>query len=174
MADKFSIPALTSDKKCILYVGTTDSRKNLITLSKALGGIENSYFIHVGKNTSSRAYVKITKNLEDEKVESYRASGIDETDLIKFYQAADVFVFPSLYEGFGRPPVEAQLCGCPVITTHCGSLKTVIAESALILRDPKNPDELRELIKTALFNKQVRDEYIQKGLENGYNYSLEK
>ncbi len=68
---------------------------------------------------------------------------VPDTSLPDLYRAADVFVYPSLYEGFGMPPVEAMACGCPVISSACGSLAEVIGDAAAVV----NPEDIHSIAK---------------------------
>ena len=85
-----------------------------------------------------------------------------------FYNAADVFVYPSYYEGFGLPPLEAMCCKTPVITSNLTSIPEVTNNAALLI-NPSNEDELSDaLIKI------LKDDYLRKELsEKGYLKSLE-
>lgn len=88
---------------------------------------------------------------------------IDSADLPAIYQSAAVFVFPSLYEGFGLPPLEAMTSGCPVICSRVASLPEVCGDAAIFI-DPGNTDELKNALEKLLENEDARAELRQKGL----------
>jgi len=97
---------------------------------------------------------------------------IPEHELKYFYRLALMFVYPTLYEGFGLPPLQAMACGTPVITSNISSLPEVVGDAAIKI----NPDDLGELknsIKWLYKNEEKRDELIKKGLENAKKFSLE-
>ena len=80
-------------------------------------------------------------------------------DLSMFYNLADLFVFPSRYEGFGFPPLEAMACGTPVICSNTTSLPEVVGNAALLF-EPMDEDRLVELMEIMLSDQRLRDEYI--------------
>jgi glycosyltransferase involved in cell wall biosynthesis len=98
---------------------------------------------------------------------------ITEKKLREFYNLADVFVFPSFYEGFGLPPLEAMACGCPVITSNAASLPEVV-DNAGIMVDPLNIDGLAEAIYNVLTNDGLREDMIKKGLERAKMFTWER
>jgi glycosyltransferase involved in cell wall biosynthesis len=87
--------------------------------------------------------------------------------------AADVFIFPSLEEGFGLPPLEAMACGTPVIASNRASLPEVVGDAALLV-DPESEEEIAEGIKQVLANKDLREQLIKKGFERARLFSWEK
>ncbi len=92
-------------------------------------------------------------------------SGQDTATLQAFYSLADVFLFPSLYEGFGWPPLEAQACGCPVVASTGGSLAEVLGDSALTT--PADDEAaLAGHVQTLLAQPTLRDEFVAKGRAN--------
>jgi glycosyltransferase involved in cell wall biosynthesis len=91
-------------------------------------------------------------------------------DLSLLYNAASVFVFPSLYEGFGLPPLEAMACGCPVVVSNISSLPEICGDAALYI-DPHNVDSLCDGIQKILSDKNLRNMMIQKGLERVKSFS---
>jgi glycosyltransferase involved in cell wall biosynthesis len=85
-------------------------------------------------------------------------------DLPLFYNASDLFVFPSCYEGFGFPPLEALACGTPVICSHATSLPEVVGDAALLF-DPLDEDALVGLMARALDDEGLRHACRRRGLE---------
>jgi glycosyltransferase involved in cell wall biosynthesis len=106
--------------------------------------------------------------------DSIRVLGfVADQDLPALYSAAKAFIYPSLYEGFGMPPVEAMACGCPVICSDRGSLGEVVGDAAMIVQ-PENPASIRNAILNFYNSESLRSEYIRKGLERAAQYSWEK
>lgn len=106
--------------------------------------------------------------------DSIRVLGfVADQDLPALYSAAKAFIYPSLYEGFGMPPVEAMACGCPVICSDRGSLGEVVGDAAMIVQ-PENSVSIRDSILKFYNSESLRSEYIRKGLERAAQYSWEK
>jgi glycosyltransferase involved in cell wall biosynthesis len=89
---------------------------------------------------------------------------VNTSDLPLFYNGADLFVYPSLYEGFGLPPIEAMACGTPVVTSNVSSLPEVVGEAAITV-NPRDTLELAEAMLKVLQDKSTRNQLIAKGLE---------
>ncbi len=87
---------------------------------------------------------------------------VSELELITLYSMADVFAFPSFFEGFGVPPLEAMACGAPVITSNTSSLPEVVGDAALLI-DPYNTSELAQAMIRLLEDEKLREELQQKG-----------
>ena len=96
-----------------------------------------------------------------------------DSELASFYKAAKVFVFPSAYEGFGIPTLEAMKCGCPVILANSSCLPEVGGDAALYF-ESNDKDSLADAIDTILNDERVRKELIQKGLKQVNEFSWEK
>jgi glycosyltransferase involved in cell wall biosynthesis len=94
-------------------------------------------------------------------------------DLKYLYQGADVFLFPSFYEGFGLPVLEAFACGTPVVTSNKGSLPEVAGDAAL-LADPKNPQQIAKAVLRLLNDREFRDEQTRRGFEQVKRFSWRK
>lgn len=86
------------------------------------------------------------------------------------YGGADVFVFPSFYEGFGLPPLEAMSCGIPVITSNVGSLPEVVGNGALFI-DPRDESDLCQKLISVLFDAELRRNLIIRGQEQVKKFS---
>ena len=98
---------------------------------------------------------------------------MSDDDLLLFYNQAEVMVFPSLYEGFGLPIIEAMSCGCPVITSNTTSLPEVAGKAAILV-DPQNTKEISEAIIKLLSNTQLKQELIEKGLKHSQEFTWKK
>ncbi len=94
-------------------------------------------------------------------------------DLVRLYNAASVFVYPALYEGFGLPPLEAMRCGCPVIVSDTSSLPEVVGVAAIRI-DPEDVDQMADSIRRVLSNKDLADSLRQKGLARADLFSWER
>ncbi len=87
---------------------------------------------------------------------------VPDEDLPTLYRAADCFIYPSLYEGFGLPPIEAMACGCPVISSKRGSLAEVVADAALVV-DPENINDLQEKMTRLSLDAALREKLRDAG-----------
>ena len=159
----------------LLAVGNLQPRKNLPRLVRAFAeakraGAYDGRLVLVGKSLwrESQIFQEIRQQgLENEVI----ATGyIPEEDVVALYNGADVFIYPSIYEGFGLPPLEAMACGCPVITGNTSSLPEVVG-SAGIMVDPTSEEELTRAIVTMTSDAQFRDDCIRLGLERVQHFS---
>jgi len=87
-----------------------------------------------------------------------------------FYDAAKVFVFPSLYEGFGLPPLEAMAHGTPVVTSNTSSLPEVVGNAAVLV-NPENVFEIMRAVHRVLLDQPLRERLKQRGYEQAARYS---
>jgi glycosyltransferase involved in cell wall biosynthesis len=98
---------------------------------------------------------------------------ISDSALPNLYQAADIFVYPSLYEGFGMPPTEAMACGCPVISSARGSLGEVVGDGAQII-DPENVENLKNEMKKLSSDSDAREKLRNAGLNRAKFFHWKK
>ena len=153
----------------ILFVGTFHKNKNLIRLLEAFYQLKLSYsFPHRlvlagGKGELNKDVIQRIAELKIEKLVSLTGF-VPIEDLPIIYQGSALFVFPSLFEGFGIPVLEAMASGVPVIASNVCSLPEVVGEAGLLI-DPLNVDLLAETMYRVLSNKELRDELIKKGFE---------
>jgi len=167
------------DKPYIIYIGAIEPRKNLIRLIKAYRLLinEKNFKIDSGrlslviggragwKNRDVYDLVE-TLGLKDKVIFT---GYVGEKDLPALYSAAECCCYVSLYEGFGLPPLEAQACGCPVVTSDNSSIKEVVDNSAVLV-DPENEEEIKNGIVKAISEK---DTYKVKGSNNSGKYKWE-
>ncbi len=166
-------------KPFLLYVGNAYPHKNLERLIKNFIDIKNKYhelnLVLVGKEDYfykrlKRYAHKIClgeKSLRDSII---FAGYVPDEDLKYFYQEALAYVFPSLYEGFGLPPLEAMSNGCPVISSNKASMPEILEEAALYF-DPENDNEFKSIITKIINNKNLRERLITKGHEQIKKYN---
>jgi glycosyltransferase involved in cell wall biosynthesis len=166
------------NKKIILYVGNTRPYKNLPRLIKAFELLKKhgdqccQLVIGGGESRNLPILKRLTKSLglEDSVVFT---GNLSDREVIALMNAADVFVFPSLFEGFGLPPLEAMACGTPVVTSNAGSLPEVVGDAALLV-DPCNEHEIANAIQRLLLDEKLRNELIGRGFERVKLFSWER
>lgn len=167
---KFDLP-----KKFLLFVGSIEPRKNLLTLLKAYNLFSTEEkksvpFILVGfKGWENKEIMQ-----EIQKNQNYiRYLGfVTDNDLAHIYNLATIFIYPSLYEGFGLPPLEAMACGTPVIVSNVASLPEVCANAALYI-DPANPQDIKDKILTLIGDEKLREEFSKKSKAQAALFSWE-
>jgi glycosyltransferase involved in cell wall biosynthesis len=98
---------------------------------------------------------------------------VDDLDLPDLYRAADVFVYPSRYEGFGMPPIEAMACGCPVISSACGSLGEVVGEAAAMV-DPEDVGSMSQQLTALAVDEGLRERLRKAGLLQAQRYDWQR
>lgn len=161
-------------KRLILFVGTIEPRKNLKTLIEAFDSfVENEPdlgLIVCGKK--GWLCDGILNEISDHKMIRY-LDYVPTQELVELYNLAEIFVYPSFYEGFGFPPLEAMACGTPVITSNTSSLPEVTGDAALLV-DPADSRQIAEGITRLLNDKILRDDLIQKGLRRVKTFSWKK
>ena len=158
----------------ILAVSSLNYQKNFHSLIKAFNLLEdkNIKLYLVGGINKNFASLELLKDIEHNKNIIFRGR-VDDDELIKLYSNAKCFLCPSLYEGFGIPPLEAQACGCPVIVSNVASLPEVCRDSALYC-DPYDTEDIKNKIEMLLNNEELQKECIQKGFENIKRFSWKK
>ena len=164
----------------ILYVGSDHPRKNISTLVKSIYKLKKKYkldnvkLVKVGaeRHRYRKHIINLIKGLNLEKNIIF-IDNVPEKDLAGLYNAADLFVYPSLYEGFGLPPLEAMACGTPVITSTTTSLPEVVGNAGIMI-DPYDVDGLAKAMYEVLTNDGLREELRKKGLKRAKLFSWRK
>jgi glycosyltransferase involved in cell wall biosynthesis len=164
--------------KFLLYVGRIDVRKNISALIKAFLLLKQTkkiphQLVIVGQKDFLPKHIR-----EDIELSKYRkdiifTGYVPENYLLVFYNLADVFVYPSLFEGFGLPCLEAMACGCPVVTSNVSSLPEVVGEAGLCV-NTSNIKELSEAIFNLISNPKLREELRNKGLKRAKLFNWDK
>jgi glycosyltransferase involved in cell wall biosynthesis len=99
---------------------------------------------------------------------------VDEQWLPLLYNGASCFVFPSLYEGFGLPVLEAMACGCPVVSSGISAIPEVVGGAGLLLEDPRDQNLLAEAMSRILEDQDLRAELRAEGIQQASNFSWRK
>jgi glycosyltransferase involved in cell wall biosynthesis len=170
---------LQIEDEFILFVGTIEPRKNLLTLLRA--------FEEILRATSLRPQLVICGRegwLTDELFSYVKKSGVEDhlrftgyladEDLCALYSSCRAFVYPSLYEGFGLPPLEAMACGAPVITSQIPAIKETVGTTAARLVSATDTQALAASIIELLGNENERRHLSSTGLQRAAQFSWER
>lgn len=162
------------DSKFILSVGTIEPRKNYTNLVKAFYELKKRKISHklviIGKTGwKYKSFYDAIEKLRLKK-DVLLLGYVPYEDLPLFYNCAEVFVYPSLYEGFGLPPLEAMACGCPVVVSNCSSLPEVVGDAGILV-DPYDHKKLAESLYEVLSDEGLRKHLTLKGLRRAKKFS---
>jgi glycosyltransferase involved in cell wall biosynthesis len=163
------------DHPFVLYVGNIKPHKNLERLMEAFArvraeGLEELRLVIIGDELSK--YPPLRHAVHRHRLEKFvRFFGFQRYDILAaFYRLARVFAFPSLYEGFGLPPLEAMACGTPVVTSNVSSLPEVAGGAALLV-DPHDIGSIASGLHRAVTDEDLRRDLIAKGLARARQFS---
>jgi len=168
MKKKFGIP-----NDFLLTVGTFEPRKNIAGIINAFSLIASKIphdLVVVGQHGWKNRHVVRQIELSDIRRRIHMVGYLSDEILPVMYSAADVFVFPSLYEGFGLPPLEAMACAVPVVASNVSSIPEIVGKAALLV-DPHNPVEIADGILKIINNSSVRFELIGRGLHQASTFT---
>jgi glycosyltransferase involved in cell wall biosynthesis len=167
----------------ILFVGSEHPRKNLSTLLRAFKRLEgqpqfkNLKLVKVGKaggrEVNFRAQTMEVINTLNLNSKVVFTEVISVEDLRAYYCGAQCFALPSMYEGFGFPPLEAMACGCPVITSDGSSLPEVVDEAAIKVT-PQDVGGLATVLEKVLTNQELKKNLIDRGMKQAVKFSWER
>jgi len=164
------------DKPYILYVGAAYPHKNLERLVEAwkifVDRHENKYqLVLVG--TEDYFYKKLKLPITNYQLPIIFTGFVDDQELVELYENAHLYVFPSLYEGFGLPPLEAMSHGTPVISSNASCLPEVLGEAAMYF-DPNNTEQMAEVMHQVLSDTDIQMQLHQNAREHLKRFSWEK
>ena len=165
--------------KYILYVGNLSPHKNVSGLIKSYAklpaNLREEYKLVLGASKSDKYYPDTAKLIEKlELTEEVIVTGfIIEEHLPVIYNSSSLFVFPSFYEGFGLPPLEAMACGVPVLASNASSIPEVVGDAAMLI-GPEDIEEISSAIIKILTDENLRRSMIDKGLARAKQFTPEK
>ncbi len=167
----------------LLYAGNVRRHKNVPRLVEAFAVLREQLAGHpkyadlrlviIGNTISQNPEIRQTA-IKSRVEHLVRFLGFIPFDALRcFYESAAVFVFPSRYEGFGLPPLEAMACGAPVVTSNVSSLPEVVGDAAVLV-NPENVFDIARGIREALLDETLRAELIRRGHAQAARFSWEQ
>ncbi len=171
--EKYNLPY-----KFIFFLGTIEPRKNIEGLIKAYGLLRqeknhelNKYKLVIAGNSGWKA-AEIFKTIRrfPWRKDVIFIGRVAEKDKVYLYNLASLFVFPSLLEGFGFPPLEAMRCGTPTITSFNSSFPETVGRAAVMI-DPDRFFEIKEAMKTILLDRELQEDLTQEGLQQAQKFN---
>ena len=176
--NKYGIPL---NKRYIFSLCNLDPRKNLIFSIKNFlkfvekNNLEDFIFVLGGSyfKDFENLLNKNIENLGEKKDKILRIGYVDDDDMSALYSGAEMFLFPSLYEGFGIPVLEAMKCGLPVICSNTTSLPEVIGDCGIKI-NPTSDQEMLSAMEKMYFDRDFREKCIEKGVERAKLFTWKK
>jgi glycosyltransferase involved in cell wall biosynthesis len=173
ISKKYQLPS-----QFMLYVGTMEERKNLLTIIKALAMLPPSERIPLVAIGGKRKdyFKKVKEYLQTKKLEHLVIfpEGVEDDELPYFYNQATLFIYPSLYEGFGLPVLEALLCRTPVITSGVSSMPEAGGPASIYLANPADVSEMANSISSLLSAGTERASILHEGFNWAQSFHPEK
>ncbi len=163
------------DKPYILYLGGFSSRKNvrgvIDSFKKIYRSLKEEHYLVIGGALRDEGEQLYNEAMKTELSDRIKFLGyLEEEQLPYLYNNCSVFIYPSFYEGFGLPPLEAMSCGAPVITSNTTSIPEVVGDSGILV-NPRIEEELSEALIKVLNNPELRLILRRKGLERSSLFS---
>ncbi|MCD4844226.1 MAG: glycosyltransferase family 4 protein [Methanosarcinales archaeon] len=160
--------------KFIFYCGSLSPRKNMIRLLMAFDTIRNKIphklVLTGGRSWNDKTLNNLIHKIGDDVI---KLGFVPDEDTPLLYNLADLFVYPSLYEGFGLPTLEAMACGCPVFTSNISSIPEVVGDAGKMV-DPYNIDEMAKAMYDILTDDELKDDMVKRGQKRIKKFSWEK
>ncbi|MCC8403293.1 glycosyltransferase [Paraburkholderia sp. MMS20-SJTN17] len=161
------------DALVLLNVGTDETRKNNVTVFRALAelGRKDIVMLRVGRAQNAANRKQCEEIARDAGIQAHFVEGVSEEDLAYFYQAADAYVSPTLHEGFGRTVIEAQLTGLPVIASDLPVYRFTMKDTFIAVQDPLRVEFWRDAIERVAEDPCLRQDFAIRGRENARRFS---
>lgn len=163
------------EKSYLLFVGNRSGYKNfnffVTSVAKILKNYKNLHIYCAGGGSFTAGEMKLLNNLN--LLSKVHAVKINDTIMKHLYKNAQAFVFPTLYEGFGLPILEAFSCGCPTVLSNSSSLSEIATDAACYI-DPNDAESVVQGIESALSDRHYREDLVRKGYERLKFFSWEK
>jgi glycosyltransferase involved in cell wall biosynthesis len=175
-------PRASFGSKKILTVSDISVRKNQLRLIKAFESVHKNKSInsaelmivgHMHKDVPEFESTLRDIRRRNADIKITLAGYLSDAEILSLYEEADVFVYPSLYEGFGLPVLEAMACGCPVIASNVSSLPEVVGDAGVLV-DPYDVEALTSAVSTVLQDDELKSEMSRKGIAQAKKFSWEK
>lgn len=162
-------------KPYFLFVGTLEPRKNLKALLQAweMTGLNKYELFMAGAESAGRVFNVTNHGRSIRRVANMAYGYIPDEDLPALYSGAAAFVFPSLYEGFGLPILEAMACGTPVIASDIEAFREIYGDAAMLV-NPREPKEIAHALQFIIEDKFIRENLRQRGLEKAAQLSWDE
>jgi len=157
----------------ILYVGQQGSKKNIEVIIEALKSLDEDVdFVIAGTPGNPLQSLRTTYYTKKNGVEDriIRTGFVEQSVLARLYHSASAFVFPSKYEGYGRPPLESMSVGTPVVASTAAAIPEILGNAAILV-DPEKPKRWATAISKILEDKEKREAIIEKGYEQYDSFS---
>ena len=164
-------------ERYVLYVGNIEPKKNVGTLLRVQGKLRGRGLPHrlvlAGRRSwrSTEQFDEISRQIATGDVVA--AGYVERGDLPSVYAMADVFVFPSLYEGFGFPPLEAMACGTPVVASQRGALEETLGDAALAV-EPESVSQITDAVVSVITDATARERQVSLGLKRSALFNWER
>lgn len=162
------------ERPFVFVLGAVDPRKNTSTAIQAFARarhvLKGVQLVIAGLPQSDQNRFRAVAQEAGVSADTVFLGFTDESTLVALYQSAEVFLYPSLYEGFGIPIVEAMSCGTPVITSKTSSMPEISA-GATVMVDPSSVEEIAEALQRLLMDKGLRARLRKEGLERAMDFS---
>jgi len=178
ISNKIPNPKISNYKNYFLFVGRLEDRKNIPGIVEAFEILKRKYkilqkLILVGKFGFGGEEIKNKINASEHKSDIIMTGYLSDEEKYYLLSNADVFLFPTFYEGFGLPILEAQSVGTPVVTSNISSMPEVAGDSAILV-DPKDSNAIAEAVHELISDESWKNDIIEKGFENVKRFSWEK